>query len=66
MKTAILMFLAVAVTTPAFAEGKPLTVTQFAALAENRGLGARQIDRRYTEYRDGRYAVTTLDSSNAR
>lgn len=50
---------------PAFAAGegaadKLLSITQFAALPDNHGAHFRMIQRRYEEYRKGRWVPSTL------
>lgn len=65
----LMLVAALASVAPVYAEGasaKPLSITQFSELTQNRGVGARQLDRLYSEYRNGRYAVTTLDAANGR
>ena len=43
-----------------------LTFVQFSGASENRGISGRLLDRRYEEYRSGRFAVTTLDTAHLR
>ncbi|GEM_PF-5368790 len=55
---------------PVYAEsgssGKLLSYTEFSAAPENRGMPKRVVDNRYTEYRNGRFAITTLDTAHVR
>ncbi len=67
------LFLAVLFVTPAFAGDagvsttKPLSIIEFQSLPENHGMTWRVIQRRYEEYRSGRYVPTsTLDTSRMR
>ncbi len=43
-----------------------LTITQFGRLQENRGLDSKLVQRRYIEYRNGRFPVSTLDKASMR
>ena len=45
---------------------KQLTIIQFSEAPENRGISGRLLERRYDEYRSGRFAVTTLDTAHLR
>lgn len=68
-KIIALMFIAAFFTAPVYAEGsgtKPLSILEFSAARENRGMPQRVIDRRYSEYRNGHFAVTTLDTEHIR
>ena len=46
--------------------GKLLSFTQFSEVPENHGVHGRVLERRYDEYRHGRFAVTTLDAQHIR
>ena len=46
--------------------GKLLSIIQFSDAAENSGVHGRILERRYEEYRQGRFAVTTLDTQHIR
>ncbi len=48
------------------AGGAKLSIIQFSEAPENRGIHGRMLDRRYEEYRNGRFAVTTLDTAHLR
>lgn len=45
---------------------KTLSIIQFSEAPENRGIHGRLLERRYQEYRNGRFAVTTLDTAHLR
>jgi hypothetical protein len=71
MKKVIALMLAAAFfAAPVYAKtessGKVLSYLEFSAAPENRGMPQRAIDRRYYEYRNGRFAVTTLDAEHIR
>ena len=55
---------------PAYADaesaGKPLNYLEFSSAPENRSMPKRVVDWRYSEYRNGRIAVTTLDTAHLR
>lgn len=66
-----LMFVATFFAAPlAYAEagssGKLLSYVEFGSAPENRGMSQRVIDKRYSEYRSGRFAVATLDTAHIR
>ena len=50
----------------AASSGKFLSIIEFSQLRENHGVEGRMLDRRYDEYRQGRFAVTTLDTQHVR
>lgn len=72
----LLGFIAVLVVlggTPAYASdassagsGRLLSIIEFSQAPENHGVQGRMLERRYTEYRQGRFAVTTLDAQHVR
>ena len=67
----LIAVLAVLGGTPVYANdaassGKPLTFIQFSEAPENYGVHGRALDRRYDEYRQGRFAVMTLDTQHVR
>lgn len=45
---------------------KPMSIIEFSQAKENRGIQGRLLERRYQEYRNGRFAVTTLDTAHLR
>ncbi len=69
-KLITLMFVVAFFAAPVYADSgssaKLLSYIQFNAAPENRGMPQRVIDRRYEEYRSGRFAVTTLNTANIR
>lgn len=69
-KIIALMFVVAFFAAPVYAEtgssGKLLSSIEFSSVPENRGMPQRVIDRRYEEYRNGRFAVTTLDTAHIR
>ena len=69
-KMIALMFVAVFFAAPVYAgtgsSGKLLSSIEFSSVPENRGMPQRVIDKRYDEYRSGRFAVTTLDTAHIR
>jgi len=46
--------------------GKLLSYVEFSSAPQNQGIPQRVIDKRYSEYRSGRFAVTTLDTAHIR
>ena len=50
----------------ASSSGKLLSFIQFSEAPENYGTPQRVLQRRYEEYRQGRFAVTTLDAQHMR
>lgn len=71
MKKVIALIFAVAFfAAPVYAEsgssGKLLSYVEFSSVPENRGMSKRAIDSRYSEYRNGRFPVATLDTAHIR
>ena len=50
----------------AASSGKLLSFTQFSEAPENHGAPQRVLQHRYDDYRQGRFAVTTLDAEHIR
>ena len=50
----------------AASSGKLLSFIQFSEAPENHGAPQRVLQHRYEEYRQGRFAVTTLDAQHIR
>ena len=50
----------------AASSGKLLSFIQFSQAPENHGAPQRVLQRRYDDYRQGRFAVTTLDAEHIR
>ena len=50
----------------AASSGRLLSFTQFSEAPENHGVHGGVLQRRYDEYRHGRFAVTTLDTQHIR
>ncbi len=69
-KIIALMFVIAFFTAPVYAEtgssGNVLSYVAFSSAPENRGMPQRIVERRYSEYRNGRFAVTTLDTAHIR
>lgn len=68
-KILMVAFAVVLFAAPAFAVEsgtRPLSILEFSAAPENRGMSQRLVERRYAEYRNGRFAVTTLDTAHIR
>ena len=50
----------------AASSGKILSFIQFSEVPENHGAPQRVLQKRYDDYRQGRFAVTTLDAQHIR
>ena len=48
------------------ASGAKLSLIEFSAVRENHGASERVIEKRYEDYRQGRFAVTSLDTQHMR
>ncbi len=69
-KVIALMFALAFFVAPVYAEsgssGKLISYTEFSSVPENRGMPQRAIQKRYEDYRRGRFAITTLDAAHVR
>ena len=55
---------------PVYADGAvaggKLSIVEFSMAPENRGVPQRALEKRYADYRAGRFALTTLDTQHVR
>ena len=70
-KTLVGMFLLALMAMPAYAvegttAGKTMSYIEFSSIPENHGASLRLVQKRYEDYRQGKFPVATLDTSRLR